>query len=132
MRFIKKMKLNASEVAQIRRHSGNYIWVAVDTKQGRIAAGDDYLVDLRDALQYKYHSRASHIYGVGLNLRTGEIYYAPVVNRMNALYRNAKDVPEQIRTRIETLLAYFFEDFAPFRRQSRRIYQARSLQSATC
>ncbi len=78
MKFTKKMKLNASEVAQIRRCSGGYIWVAIDVKKGVIATGDEYLIDLRDILQYKYHSRSVNIFGLGLNLKTGEIYYAPV------------------------------------------------------
>ncbi|MBP5656464.1 hypothetical protein J6X15_02670 [Candidatus Saccharibacteria bacterium] len=132
MRFTKKMKLNPAEVAQIRRKSGGYIWVAIDAKRGVIVTGDEYLIDLRDVLQYKYHSRSSNIYGVGLNLRTGEIYYAPVANRMNAVYRNAKEVPNNIKNRIETLLAYFFEDFAPFRTKTQRVYQTRSLQASSC
>lgn len=126
MKFTKKMKLNASEVAQIRRCSGDYIWVAIDVKKGVIATGDEYLIDLRDILQYKYHSRSVNIFGLGLNLKTGEIYYAPVANRLNAVYRNMKCVPANARSRIETLLAYFFEDFAPFRRQSRRSYSIRN------
>ena len=127
MRFTKKMKLNATEVAQIRRRSSEYIWVAIDIKKGVIATGDECLIDLRDLLQYKYHSRPSNIFGVGLNLKTGEIYHAPVIDRMNAIYRNAKGVPANICNRIETLIAYFFEDFAPFRRPSKRVYQARNL-----
>lgn len=132
MRFIKKMKLNASEVAQIRRCSSNYIWAAVDVKNGVIATGDDYLVDLRDALQYKFHSRAINIFGVGIDLRTGEVFYAPVANRMNGIYRKHKDIPNHIRNRIETLIAYFFEDFAPFRPKTHHVYQTRDLQTSYC
>ncbi len=132
MRIIKRMKLNAADAAQVRRLAKDYIWVAIDIKKGMIAAGDEFLVDLRDALLYKYHCRASNIYGLGLDLRTGEIYYAPVINRMNSNYRKHKVIPQHICNRIETLLAYFFEDFKPFRNKTRRIYQARSLQVPTC
>ncbi len=131
MKFTKKMKLNAAEVAQIRRYSDDYIWVAVDVKKGVIAAGDEFLIDLRDILQYKYHCRSINIFGLGLNLKTGEIYYAPVVNRLNAVYRCTRRVPANACNRIETLLAYFFEDFAPFRRQSRRSCSASNLQATT-
>ncbi len=113
-KYIKKMKFNPSELAQIRRSSPSYIWVAIDTKRGMIATGDQFLVDLRDALLCK-NSRPRDIFGVGLDLRTGEIYYAPVVNRMNEQYRENWEVPDRAKDRIETLISYFFEDFAPFK-----------------
>lgn len=130
MKYLKRMKLNAAEVAQIRRRSNNYIWVAVDVDKGVIAAGDEFLVDLRDSLIYKYHSRAKDIYGLGLDLSSGEVYYAPVVNRMNRAYRNLRIIPQKTRNRIETLMAYFFEDFAAFRSKSQHVYQAQSLQAS--
>ena len=131
MKYLKRMKLNAAEVAQIRRRLNNYIWVAVDVDKGVIAAGDEFLVDLRDSLIYKYHSRAKDIYGLGLDLSSGEVYYAPVVNRMNRAYRNLKIIPQKTRNRIETLMAYFFEDFAAFRSKPRHVYQAQSLQGSS-
>lgn len=116
-KFIKRIKFNPSELAQIRRTSSDYIWVAIDINKGVIAAGDQFLVDLRDALLYK-HSRPRDIYGLGLDLHTGEIYYAPVINRMNENYREYWDIPKFKKDRIETLISYFFEDFAPFKQQS--------------
>ena len=115
-RFIKKIKFNPSELAQIRRSSPDYIWVAVDTKKGMIATGDQFLIDLRDALLYR-KCRPRDIFGVGLDLHTGEIYYAPVINRMNELYRKEWDIPDRAKDRIETLISYFFEDFAPFKQR---------------
>ena len=129
MIFLKRMKLNAAEVAQIRRRSNNYIWVAVDVDKGVIAAGDEFLMDLRDSLIYKYHSHAKDIYGLGLDLSSGEIYYAPVVNRMNRAFRNLKTIPHKTCNRIETLLAYFFEDFAAYRPKAQHVYQTHSLQA---
>ena len=116
-RYVKRMKFNASELAQIRRRFSDYIWVAVDVERGMIAAGDQFLFDLRDELLYK-HSRPRDIFGVGVDLKTGEIFYAEVINRMNSLYRLYRDIPKQKKDRIETLINYFFGDFAPFKRPS--------------
>ena len=131
-RYIKKFKFNPSELAQIRRNLPDYIWVAIDTKKGMIATGDQFLVDLRDALLCK-KSRPRDIFGIGLDLRTGEIFYAPVINRMNELYRKYWEVPGATKDRIETLIAYFFEDFAPFKQRlsAPRYAKPRALAS-TC
>ncbi len=123
MKYVKRSSLNASEVAQIRRRSNGYIWAVLDTSKNTIAIGDEYLIDLRDALIYKYRSRAKDLFGIGLDLATGEIYYAQVVNRINKTYRDRKDIPLQIKDRIETMVAYYFEKFAPFRTKTERIYQ---------
>ena len=132
MRYIKKSSLNASEVAQIRRRSdNNYIWAVLDIAQNRIAIGDEFLIDLRDALIRKYRSYSYDIYGIGLDLRTGEIFYATIVNRMNSNYRELKDIPQHVRDRIETMVAYYFERFEPFRPKSYRIYQAHNAQSSS-
>lgn len=131
MKYLKRMKLNAAEVAQIRRRSDNYIWVAVDVDKGVIAAGDEFLMDLRDSLIYKYHSRAKDIYGLGLDLSNGEVYYAPVVNRMNRLYRNLKIIPAETCRRIDTLLAYFFEDFAAYRIRPDDYRRSRNLRGTS-
>lgn len=132
MKYVKRSSLNASEVAQIRRRSNGYIWAVLDTSKNTIAIGDEYLIDLRDALIYKYRSRAKDLFGIGLDLATGEIYYAQVVNRINKTYRDRKDIPLQIKDRIETMVAYYFEKFAPFRTKTERIYQTQSLQASSC
>lgn len=132
MKYVKRSSLNASEVAQIRRRSNGYIWAVLDTSKNTIAIGDEYLIDLRDALIYKYRSRAKDLFGIGLDLATGEIYYAPVVNRINKTYRDRKDIPLQIKDRIETMVAYYFEKFAPFRTKTERIYQTQSLRASSC
>ena len=132
MKYVKKMKLNASEVAQIRRELGEYIWVAVDIDRNAIAAGDEYLADLRESLIYKFHCRAKNIFGIGVDLRTGEIYYAPVINRRNKIFREHKCIPKSVRRRIETMIGYFFEDFAPFRPTPRRKNRPRDLPASSC
>ena len=132
MKYVKRSSLKASEVAQIRRRSNGYIWAVLDTSKNTIAIGDEYLIDLRDALIYKYRSRAKDLFGIGLDLATGEIYYAQVVNRINKTYRDRKDIPLQIKDRIETMVAYYFEKFAPFRTKTERIYQTQSLQASSC
>jgi len=132
MKIVKRMKLTAADAAQIRRSVDNYIWVAIDIEKGVMAAGDEYLVDLRDSLLYKYRCHSKGIFGLGLDLRTGEIYYASVINRMNPVFRDSKIIPQHIRDRIETLVAYFFGDFKPFRTGARHLYQTQSLSVPTC
>ena len=131
-KFIKRMKFNPSELAKIRRRTADYIWVAVDVERGMIAAGDQFLSDLRDELLYK-HSRPRDVFGVGVDLKTGEIFYTPVINRMNELYRLYRDIPKQKKDRIETLIRYFFADFTPFKKtpESPRYTKPQSL-TPTC
>ncbi len=115
MILLKKSDLNASEVARIRKHLNGYIWAVLDTKRNTIALGDEYLIDMRDLLIYRYHSCVDNLFGIGLDLKTGEIYYPPVVNRMNRLYRKNKGIlPDDIYDRIETMVSYYFEKFQPF------------------
>lgn len=132
MRYIKKSSLNASEVAKIRRRSDDYIWAVLDTAQNRIVIGDESLVELRDTLIRKFRSYSNNIYGIGLDLRTGEIFYAKVINRMNSNYRALKDIPQNVKDRIETMVAYYFERFEPFRPKTYRTYQARAAQPSSC
>ena len=132
MRYIKKSSLNASEVAKIRRRSDDYIWAVLDTAQNRIVIGDESLVELRDTLIRKFRSYSNNIYGIGLDLRTGEIFYAKVINRMNSNYRALKDIPQNIKNRIETMVAYYFERFEPFRPKTYRTYQAHAVRHPSC
>jgi hypothetical protein len=132
MRYIKKSSLNASEVAKIRRRSDDYIWAVLDTAQNRIVIGDESLVELRDTLIRKFRSYSNNIYGIGLDLRTGEIVYAKVINRMNSNYRALKDIPQNIKNRIETMVAYYFERFEPFRPKTYRTHQAHAARHPSC
>lgn len=132
MRYIKKSSLNASEVAKIRRRSDDYIWAVLDTAQNRIVIGDESLVELRDTLIRKFRSYSNNIYGIGLDLRTGEIFYAKVINRMNSNYRALKDIPQNVKNRIETMVAYYFERFEPFRPKTYRTHQAHAARHPSC
>ena len=132
MRYIKKSSLNASEVAKIRRRSDDYIWAVLDTAQNRIVIGDESLVELRGTLIRKFRSYSNNIYGIGLDLRTGEIFYAKVINRMNSNYRALKDIPQNIKNRIETMVAYYFERFEPFRTKTYRTHQAHAARHPSC
>jgi len=132
MKYMKKKDLSASEVAQIRRRSDGYIWAVLDVHNNSIVLGDEYLVEMRDDLIYKYHSRPKNIFGIGLDLRTGDISYPLVVNRLNSIYRDNKGVPSQIRDRIETMVGYYFERFDPFRMSKNRTHKTRNLQASSC
>lgn len=132
MKYMKKKDLSASEVAQIRRRSDGYIWAVLDVHNNSIVLGDEYLVEMRDDLIYKYHSRPKNIFGIGLDLCTGDISYPLVVNRLNSVYRDNKGVPSQIRDRIETMVGYYFERFDPFCTSKNRANKAHNLQAPSC
>ena len=85
----------------------------MDVKKGVIAAGDEYVSDLRDELLISRHSKANDIFGAGLNMRTGEIDYIPAVNRRNPSLDRGELSSEQ-ELRVETVLHYFFENIPPF------------------
>lgn len=116
MKIVKKIRFSDNEVKKIKTELGNYIWVAIDTRKGIISAGDEYIADLRDALLQR-RSRAEDILGLGIDLVTGEVDYHASLNRRNPAIAALGDIPEKQQLRVETLVGYFFEAFAPFKRK---------------
>ena len=110
---IRRYKFTDNEISELINQLDGYIWVVMDVNQGIIAAGDEYVSDLRDELMVKRRSKKNDIFGVGLNMYTGEIDYIPAINRRNPTIENGELTPNQ-ELRVETILHYFFEDIPPF------------------
>ena len=110
---IRRYKFTDNEISELINQLDGYIWVVMDVNQGIIAAGDEYVSDLRDELMIKRRSKKNDIFGVGLNMYTGEIDYIPAINRRNPTIENGELTPNQ-ELRVETILHYFFEDIPPF------------------
>ena len=110
---IRRYKFTDNEISELINQLDGYIWVVMDVNQGIIAAGDEYVSDLRDELMIKRRSKKNDIFGVGLNMYTVEIDYIPAINRRNPTIENGELTPNQ-ELRVETILHYFFEDIPPF------------------
>lgn len=110
---VRKYKFTNKEILELTEQLDGYIWVVMDVKKGVIAAGDEYVSDLRDELLISRHSKANDIFGAGLNMRTGEIDHIPAVNRRNPSLDRGELSSEQ-ELRVETVLHYFFENIPPF------------------
>ena len=79
----------------------------------------EYLADLRDVLLTK-RSKVEDIFGLGLNLITGEIDYVGFMNRRNPQLAKNGEIAAAQKERIETLIRYFFGDLAPFKAERER------------
>ena len=110
---VRKYKFTNKEILELTEQLDGYIWVVMDVKKGVIAAGDEYVSDLRDELLISRHSKANDIFGAGLNMRTGEIDYIPAVNRRNPSLDRGELSSEQ-ELRVETVLHYFSRIFRHF------------------
>lgn len=111
--LIKRYKFTKQEIDQLTEQLDGYIWVVMDVNKGVIAAGDEYVSDLRDELLVNKRSKQGDIFGAGLNLNTGEINFVPAVNRRNPSLKNGRLSPEHA-LRVETILHYFFENIPPY------------------
>ena len=45
---VRKYKFTNKEILELTEQLDGYIWVVMDVKKGVIAAGDEYVSDLRD------------------------------------------------------------------------------------
>lgn len=109
MRFTRKMRFKKEEVFEILEVLDDYIWIAIDVKRGVICGGDELIAILkRDLLALG--SKIYDIYGVGLDLITGEIDYYSSINIKRIVPDSTREVPMEKRERIETLINYFFEE----------------------
>lgn len=108
MRIYKRVQLKKREIIKLQQDCEDYVWAAVDLGNFAIALGDDYLADLRDCLLVK-RSSPEHVYGVGIDLSTGEIDYVAQINRRNpTVARNGLLTVEE-KSGVEEVLHYFFE-----------------------
>ena len=113
MKIYKKIRFSTAEAKRVSAELPGYILVAMDARKGIISAGDEYLADLRDVLLLK-RSKPEDIFAFGLDLTTGEIDYAPAINRRNPRLGATAHPSPAHQERIETLVRYFFECFEAF------------------
>lgn len=109
MRFTRKISFKEAEVREIVATTDSYLWIVVDVKRAIIAGGDEVISDLKQQLLGN-GSKIHDIFGIGLDLVTGEIDYFSPINEKRFVPGSTKEVPMDKRERIETLINYFFEE----------------------
>ena len=114
MQIYKRVQLKKRELLQLQNDCEGYIWAAVDPVNYAISFGDDYLADLRDLLLVK-RSHLENIYGIGLDLRTGEVDYIKQINRRNPRVGLSGVLSDEAKESIEAVLHYFFEKLPAYR-----------------
>lgn len=119
MIIVKKMKLSKTDIARARKELEDYIWVLVDVRRGLIAAGDDDMYTLRDALLTR-RSLPSDIYALGLDMKTGEITFSRHINRHNPVVKAAGGITEEDKARAYERIYYFFEHLPVIERMQAR------------
>lgn len=108
MLCIKKLKFTKKELQKLAEDFDGYLWLAIDIKRSVIAAGDEFMADLRDVLLAR-RSRTEDIVTAGIDLKTGEIYIPYAINRLNPEVRHT-GLTDEIRARVEDLVSYFFAE----------------------
>lgn len=119
MLILRKMCFSKEEMGKMLSELDSYIWVALDVKKGVIAAGDEYAGRLKQKLLAQ-KSLIKDIFGVGLDLLTGEIDYYSPINIKIFDKKSTKEVPQEKRERIETLIKYFFLELPVLKRERLR------------
>ncbi|MFV0484743.1 MAG: DUF5674 family protein [Candidatus Saccharimonadales bacterium] len=114
MRFTRKISFKSTEVQEIMASVNDYVWIAVDVKRAMISGGDEAIGDSKMELLWT-GSKIYDVYGIGLDLSTGEIDYYSSINAKQAVPGSTKEVPMEKRERIETLINYFFEELPVFK-----------------
>ncbi len=119
MQMYKRVRFTKNELKQLCEDCDGYIWAALDTKKFAISLGDAYLADLRDVL-LTHRGRLEDVFGIGINLKTGEIDYITFINRRNPLVDvNGKLSPE-LQENVEDVVHYFFENLPAYRERSEK------------
>ncbi|MBP5633856.1 hypothetical protein J6X13_02890 [Candidatus Saccharibacteria bacterium] len=108
MKLYKRIRLTKEELAHLRRECEGYVWAAVDPRKCVISIGDDYLYDLRDVLVMR-RCRLEDIYGVGIDLTSGEINYVAQINRRNPTVKEHGEPSDEQKDEIVHALHYFFD-----------------------
>jgi hypothetical protein len=114
MHFTKQLRLSKKELDYIVNSLDGYIWVAIDIKKGTISAGDTLISELKWSLLHR-KSNIKNIFGIGLDLITGEIDFISSINIKRIDPLSTKEVPDEKRERIEDLIRYFFSELPIFK-----------------
>ena len=83
MLLVRKMSFSREEVGSLLGDLDGYIWAVVDAKKGVMAAGDEYVGEMKRAL-LKQKCSIYDIFGIGIDLVTGEIDYYSPANKKNS------------------------------------------------
>lgn len=114
MQIYKRVQLKKKEIIRLQRDCEDYIWAAVDPSNYTIALGDDYVADMRDILLVK-RSLPENVFGIGLDLITGEVDYIAQINRRNPTVSGSGELSNEDKANIERALHYFFEKLPVYR-----------------
>ena len=119
MQIYKRVQLKKRELIKLQQDCEDYIWAAVDPVKYSISLGDDYIADLRDCLLLK-RSLPENVFGVGLDMNTGEINYVAQINRRNPTVGGSGELSIENKAEIERVLRYFFEKLPIYRSDNNR------------
>ena len=114
--LVRKLRFSKNELQDLIINLDGYAWVAVDIQRSIISVGDETSTQLRLGL-FSQNSRLSDIFGVGVNLKTGEIYYRSPINRKSTDPLSTAEVPYEQRERIEEIIRYFFSELPAYQRK---------------
>ncbi len=124
MLITKKINFSKKELKTICQELDGYIWIAIDVVRGIIASGDEHVASLKQAL-FNEKCFIFNIFGVGMDLTTGEIDFISPINIKYMDKNSTKFVPHEHRDRIETLIRYFFAELPALKRASSYRYSKR-------
>ena len=119
MLSVKKLSFSRREIKSMVDDSDGYTWAVVDVKKGIMVAGDEYVGTMKSAL-LKLKSSIFDVFGVGIDLDTGEINYYSPANKKVIDKSSTKEVPEDKKARVETLVKYFFSELPAFKSEEDR------------
>ncbi len=119
MQMYKRVRFTKHELKQLCEDCEGYIWAVLDTKKYAISLGDTYLADLRDVLLMR-RCRLEDVFGIGINLRTGEIDYVSFINRRNPMVDMDGELSPKMREDVENVVHYFFENLPAYRERSEK------------
>ncbi len=114
MNIVRKIKISRGDLECIRDDLDGYIWIIFDARRGVMAAGDDYVISLRDSLLTQQRSMPCDLYGIGLDLETGSYRDLRRVNYLNKNTQPNGEISEAKRRRIDDLVCYFFQNLPAY------------------
>ena len=119
MLLVKRLSFSKEETKTMLNDLDGYVWAVLDVKKGILAAGDEYVGNMKNAL-LKQKCSIYDIFGVGFDLATGEIDFFSPANKKLADRTSTREVPREKRERVETLVKYFFGELPVFKLESKR------------
>lgn len=116
MVIVKNLQLSKEELRELRRDTDGYAWVAVDVARHIIATGGEHFMTLKQKL-FEGKSRVRDIWGVGVDMVSGEIEYRSPINRKILDRQSTSHVPSELIERINREIYYFFGNLVVVQKQ---------------